>query len=65
MDIDPDVTKLKDPRVQQLLRGQGSVELISRTLNYPDWLVVDKDKLTAIPQYQYATMVPTKMLVLS
>ena len=65
MDIDPDVTKLKDPRVQQLLRGQGSVELISRTLNYPDWLVVDKDKLTAVPQYQYATMVPTKMLVLS
>lgn len=59
MHIDPKVLGLKDPRIQQLMSGVGSVQLLARTLGTPDWLLVtENDTITAMPQYQFATLVP-------
>lgn len=66
MDLDPNlISNIKDPRIHSLLHGVGSVQLLSRTLHQPDWLVAADDKLTAIPQYQYATLIPAQVHTVS
>lgn len=66
MHIDPNViNNIKDPRIQSLMHGVGSIQLLSRTLHSPDWLVACNDTLTAIPQYQYATLIPAQVHTIS
>lgn len=58
MQLDSRLVGFKDPRVVQLLKGAGSLQLLARTLKQDDWLVVVQDTVKAMPQYQFATTVP-------